>query len=282
MLQADCGSLVQPGVVGPLIPYSQRSLHSRLIDHAVLGEYCQAEPGDQFRNPVVDFGVDVVGPPGEYDAAAPVGSQPLQGAAAFGANIGLDLRVLGVAGRDCFASLGDGDPELGEGLDQTPGQMVGLVEVEERHQVADVRLPQAVHVRTEHLRIERDHRTVEVVVGLGRRILLVGHTGVEDGAHAALQQVLDMPVAQLGGVADVFRRDRLCALGQGLVVRALGQHDSEAQRRQHREPERIVLVHVQHPRDADIAAPRLGLSQPPVAENAAVFVVVQVRHAGFG
>ena len=85
-----------------------------------------------------------------------------------------------------------------------------------------------------------------------------------------------MSVDQLGRVAHVLRGDGLHAGLEEVVVGATRDHDAEAQSGEHREPERVVLVHAEHARDADVAAERLLLSEAAVAEDPLVLPVVEV------
>ncbi|CED90575.1 Hypothetical protein AAM4_0743 [Actinomyces succiniciruminis] len=89
-------------------------------------------------------------------------------------------------------------------------------------------------------------------------------------------------MGELGRVAHVLGGDGVHALLEQLVVGAARQHDAEAQLGEDREPQRVVLVHAQHPGYADLAAGVLPLAQAPVGEGAPVLVVVQVGHVGLG
>ena len=85
-----------------------------------------------------------------------------------------------------------------------------------------------------------------------------------------------MPVDELGRVAHVLRGDGLHAGLEEVMVGASRNHDTEAQRGEHREPERVVLVHAEHARDADVAAERLFLGEAAVSEDPLVLPVVEV------
>lgn len=156
--------------------------------------------------------------------------------------------------------------------------MVGEVEV--RMHVAHAVLAQLGHVRADDERIVGHDRAVVVVVRVGHEVVLVAHARVEDRLDALAQQPLDVAVHQLGRVADVLGRDRLDAGLEQLVRAAPGDHHLESERGEHREPERVVLVHVERARDADLAARGLLVGQAAVGEAALVLVVVQVRAVG--
>ncbi len=61
---------------------------------------------------------------------------------------------------------------------------------------------------------------------------------------------------------------------------AAGDHHLEAQRGEQREPERVVLVHVEGARDADFATGGGLVGKSAVGEATLVLVVVQVRAVG--
>ena len=61
---------------------------------------------------------------------------------------------------------------------------------------------------------------------------------------------------------------------------AAGDHHLEAQRGEQREPERVVLVHIEGARNADLATSGLLVGQTAVGEATLVLVVVQVRTVG--
>ena len=89
-----------------------------------------------------------------------------------------------------------------------------------------------------------------------------------------------MAVHQLGRVADVFGGDGFDAGLEQLVGAAAGDHHLEAQRGEQREPERVVLVHVEGARDADFATGGGLVGKSAVGEATLVLVVVQVRAVG--
>ena len=270
------GRLVQAGVVGPLVPHPQRTRQRGSVDDAVLGEHRHAQAGDQLGDAVVDLGVDVVRPSGQHDAAQAALGDPRQCPPALGEDVGLGLGVLGETGGDGLGRLVQRDVVVGEHLDQPTRQVGRVGEVQERVEVADAGLPEPRHVVGQHLGVEGDDRAVEVVVGAREQLLLVGDARQEDGVHAGVEQVLQVAVGELGRVADVLGGDRLHPVGEDVVAGAARQDHPEAEPGQDREPQRVVLVHVQHPRDADVAARRLGLGEPAVAEDPPVLEVVQV------
>ena len=99
-----------------------------------------------------------------------------------------------------------------------------------------------------------------------------------DEVGTLVQQVHDVAVRELRRVAHALARHGLDARLVGLLRGRVGQHHAEAQLREEREPERVVLVHVERARNAHVAARgdlgRKGL----VAEQTLALVLVEVRH----
>ena len=155
------------------------------------------------------------------------------------------------------------------------GQVVAVAEVDEGADELGAGLRQALHVVADDLGVGRHDGAVVGVFGLGELLLEVD-AGVEDRRDALVQQGLDVPVDELGRVAHVLRGDGLHAGLEQVVVGTARNHDAEAQRGEHREPEGVVLVHAEHARDANVAAERLLLGEAAVAEDPLVLPVVEV------
>ena len=254
----------------------------------VLGQDRHAQGVDDVGHAVVDLRVDVVGAPGQHNAPAPVLAHPLQGAPALGAHVGLEGGVLGEARGHGPARLGQGHVPVGQDLDEPFGQLGGVGEVEEggqqAHAAALLPVPavpavaDGLDIGADDLGVGGHNGAVEVVVRPGHEVALVEDAGEPDRLDSLVDEELDVPVGELGGVADVLAGDGVHARLEQLVVGAPRDDDPEAQLGEDREPQRVVLVHAQHPGDADLAARVLPLAQAPVGEGAPVLVVVEVGH----
>ena len=246
----------------------------------ILREHDHAERADRLGDAVVDLGVDVVRASGEHDAPAVVLLHVGERLETFLLHVVLEDLVLGVRGLDRGLGLLAAHVRPGELLDDAVDHELVVGEVEVRVHVADAVLAQFGHVRADHHRVVGHDRAVVVVVRIGHEVVLVAHARVEDVLDALAQQPLDVAVHQLGRVADVLGGDRFDAGLEQLVRAAAGDHHLEAERGEQREPERVVLVHVEYARDADLAAGGLLVGEPAVGEAALVLVVVQVRPVG--
>ena len=89
-----------------------------------------------------------------------------------------------------------------------------------------------------------------------------------------------MAVHEFRRIADVLRRDGIHALFEDLVIRASRDHHAESERGQQREPEGVILIHVEHTWDADVSACGLGRGQTAIGEGTLVFEVIQVGAIG--
>ena len=263
-------------MVGPLVEDAQGALEAG-VDDGVLGEDGHSQAHDDLGNAVVDLGVEVVGAACEHDATHAVLTHPLDGFDALRTDFGLDGGVflpglvqggLHLLDRDVVAVFL-------EGLGQVGGQVVAVAEVDEGADELGAGLRQALHVVADDLGVGRHDGAVEGVFGLGELLLEVD-AWVEDRRDALVQQGLDVSVDELGRVAHVLRGDGLHARLEQVVVGAARNHDAEAQSGEHREPERVVLVHAEHARDADVAAERLFFGEAAVAEDPLVLPVVEV------
>ena len=275
--------LVEPSVVAPLVAHPKRTRQPRgrhAVGQRVLTQHHHAQRVDHLGDAVVDLGVDVVWTTGQHDAAHLVLAHVLQGPITLGLDVDRDLVEFFEAGRDRSLGLGEADMPVSEDLHQPLGKLLGLVEAEVRVEEADTFLAHPVDVLGQHLRIERHNRAVVIVVGVGELLTLVVDARHEDRLDALVDQPFQVPVGELGRIADVLGRDGLHAGLEQLMRAAPRDDDLEAELGEDGEPKRIVLVHAQGPRDTDLAAGGSGVGEPAVAEDALVLVVVEVGHLG--
>ena len=129
------------------------------------------------------------------------------------------------------------------------------------------------HVVADDFGIAHDHGAVEGIV-LAAFAGAVLDARIEDAVDALFQEVLDVAVDQFGRVAGRVRRDRVHGLFKQGLRRRVREDDGVAEFGEEREPEGIVFVHIEDPRDTDGAARRIfyGL----VAEEQVIFDLVHV------
>ncbi len=154
--------------------------------------------------------------------------------------------------------------------------VVGQPGVQEPH----VGGAQLVDVEAQRLGVAGNDGAVEVVASALVLLALPLAAGEPDEIGMLVQQVHDVAVAELGRIAHALGRHRLDARLVGLLRRRIAQHHAPAQLREEREPERVVLVHVQRTRDADAAAGRVLRGERLVVEQAVRLVLEQVGHVG--
>ena len=138
-------------------------------------------------------------------------------------------------------------------LVQTAFKLIFLVVWNKRSQVLNGRIGELVHVEAQRLRVAHNNWTV-VVVGCGIVLLaLPTNTWHPNEIWVLSQQVHDVAMRKLCGIASRLGRHGLNACVVCLCGGLIGQNDREAQLSEKRVPERIVLVHVQRTRNADSA-----------------------------
>ena len=202
----EVGGRIQSGMVGPLIGDAQWHLgHLAVTDMAesvgvlltriflalgqefaqgellprlqftnrILGEHHHAERADGFRNAMIDFRIDMIGPARKHDAAAVVFLHVGERLQALHLHVVLEHLVFGVGGLNRGLGFLAGHVSPGELLDDTVDHKFVVGHVEVRAHVAHAFLTQFGHVRTDDHRIVGHDRTVVMVVGVRNQVLLI-------------------------------------------------------------------------------------------------------------
>ena len=167
--------------------------------------------------------------------------------------------------------LGDVPRFLAE-LHETVGCDLLIRKGKERVEIAHGAVGHALNVILDVLGIGGNDGAVVVVLRTGDLLMLIEHTGVEDGLYAPVDEPLGVAVRELGGIALRLRRD---ALHAQLVDRARGErgeNDAEAQVAEERRPVGIVFIHVQHARNADLSARRVFLLERGIGKHTLALV----------
>ncbi len=143
-------------------------------------------------------------------------------------------------------------------------------------QEGDALFAQNVHIPADDFGVRGHNRAVVVVVGLRVFAALKGNAWVENGLHATLDKIQNVPVGELGRKADTFGRDRRHTRGKQCVIRSAGQAHGKAEARKKRMPKWVVFKQIQRARQADGPARRVVFRQGSIVKQAVVFVVVKV------
>ena len=214
MLRDELRRMVETRVVAPLVDDLQASfLHGDMVD-GVLGEDGQFVRLYHLGDAVVDLRIDMIGTPREKDGVLARLLDAVENPLSVVAHILPVLRDLCVAGIH-----GGGDLFLADALDfsellgQTLDHALAVVDRKERLEEADILLAQDVHVAANILGVGRNDRAVEVVCpAAGLVVHIVRLAGVEYRRDALFDEIDDVPVRELCGVAERVRRDRRHAL----------------------------------------------------------------------
>ena len=275
-------------MVHPLVHQADRPLQLPQVRDGVFREHGQPEAGQQFRDGVVDLGVVVVGAPGQHDAVRAGGLHPSERFRAGRADVALEGLVFLPCGFHGGVHLGLRGSrharahEFGMRFHQLHVQallqvlllVVGQPRVQERH----AGRAQLVDVQAQRFGVAGHDGAVEVVARPFVLLALPLAAREPDEVRVLVQQVHDVAMGQFGRVAHAFAGHGLDARLVGLLRGRVGQHHAEAQLREEREPEGVVLVQVERPRDAHRSTRRFLNRQRFVAEQALALVLVQVRH----
>ena len=281
VLSDELRRMVEARVVAPLVDDLELRGFDRHVVDGVLRDDRQMVALDHLRDAVVDLRVDVVRTADEHDDLLARLLHALEDLRAVIAHILTVLRELAVGLVDGRSNLLFLQALMGtELLVESLGHALLVIDRQERLQEVDVLLAQDVHVAADVLGVRGDDRAVVVIL---RRVLVVDHVvgfaRVEYLRDALLDEVHDVAVRELGRIAERVRRHGRHALEVHLGTRLAREHDAVAELREECEPERVVLVHVEHARQADRAARGL-LERLVVLEEALVLVLVDVRRVG--
>ena len=272
-------SCVETAVVHPLVHHDQRALRFVQVGDGILRKHCQSVRIDQFRNPVIDLGVNVVGTSGEDDSVSAGLLQPFQRFFAFivhclpgpGKFLPAFLhRFLQLFLRDRWKfRLQPGKQRFPAGKGEE-----GIAEY-------DVAAAEFINVIFDVFRIGSDDRAVVMIVGIREFIPFIGNAGIENILHTLTDQPGHMAVCQL-------RRVTLRLAGNGFNTKLVnlvggGRREDHAvfEGGEKFEPERIVLVHIQNPGNSNRSPFRLICRQRFIPEDQLVFKFIEIRDVLF-
>ena len=157
----------------------------------------------------------------------------LDGTAVF--FLGFDRRLQGLVRRETV------EPDVAQVFPDLLFQEFGILEVDGRGIDGDLRIGDAF----DHVGIAGDHRAVVAVQLPFVVLVFVDHIGHEDPVHPFPDQVVDVPVDQLGREADVVAHHIMDAALIVLEGGGVGQLDFQAAGGEESMPEGIVLIDIQ-------------------------------------
>ena len=260
-LGGNLGRRIQARVVHPLVDDADGALERAEVRDGIFREHRQAETGEQLGDGMVDLGVVVIRSARQHDAVSAGFLHPSKRFLALRAHVGFELGVFCPCRLD---GLVDFRPRRArcmfanhllevvaqlvmEALFQVVFLVIRQPRVEERGRIGAAQL---VDVQPQRLAVTGDYGAVVMVPGALVFLAFPFRAGHPDEIGILGHQVHDVAVGKLCRIADRLRRHRLDARLVGLLRRRVGQDDAVAELREEREPERVVLVHVQRARDA--------------------------------
>ena len=264
-------------MVDPLV-YNAQMLVLLRVRQTVLCQHRQAVGSDEFRNAVVDFRVDVVGPSGQNNAAAALFFHLLEDFFALRHNVGLGLSLLRPGQAHRLFDLSGGDvPFLLADLYQP---FCGDLFIGKGHKgpdIADFSLGDGFHIVFKVFGIGGDHGAAVVILGIPVFLVFIEYAGVENGGDALVDEPLHMAVGQLGRIALGFRGNGVHAQLVNLPVRERRQHCPNAQLPEEGGPEWIIFIHVQHSGQAQGPSSLLFLGKRGIVKHPLPLVGDHVR-----
>ena len=264
-------------MVHPLVNNTDRTLESSRNGDTVLTENGKTEGVDHLRNTVMDLRIRVIRTAGKNNTLLACPFEILDDFLTFSSDIRLVLVVLLVSCGNGLYGLCLCNAEISKRDRELLGKGVIVIERQERIEIRDSLILDILEVIADNFRIGSYDRAVKVVTGLFVLMTLIRNIRIEDRLDALFDQCLNMAVNEFGRIADTLGRNGIHTLLEKLMVRSRRDDYGKSEFRKYREPERIVLVHVQSSRDTDLASWRLVLGQWLIAESSRVFVSDQVR-----
>ena len=267
---------IETGVVHPLVGYDQGSLGTAQVGDGILGEHRYAKGGDQFRDAVVDLGINVIGPAGKDDSPFSGFVQVPEDFLPFLHDVSAGPGQLCPAGRCRLPDLLCG--KFRKFCQQGFGDSIQIPEGHKR--IAQLCLPVAdlLHIVFYVFGIGGDNGTIVVIVSTFHFVPLVKKGRIEHKIHIVADEPHHMAMRKLGRITFGFAGNGFYAQLVYLAVGTGGQDDPVAQPGEKYMPEGIVLIHVQDSGNSHHAPPGLVCFQGRVGEESLQFIFVQIGH----
>ena len=262
-------------MVHPLVQHGERTLDRCQVGDAVLRKHSHAEGIDQFRDSVIDLGINVVGTSGKDDAVSAGLLQIVQDFLAFVVDCLAAAFQFLPAGIDSSADLISRNAGI-----QVNQLLLNRVLTGEGNKWAlktDVQIPEILDIVLDIHRIGSDDGAVVVIAGILELLSLIRHAGIEDGLDPLRDQPFNVTVGDLGRVAFRFGRNGFDPQLIDPMRTGRREDDPVLQFCEERMPEGIQLIHIQDTRDTDDAALRLILRKGLSAEQEFLLEFIEIR-----
>ncbi len=279
MLAHNVRRRVKSCVISPLIDYAYRADYLLHMRHAVLGEHRKAVPCYHLGKTVVNLRVYMVGSARENYTALSVFLQEFQRFLALAPHFVLKGFVLGVRQLQRVIDLGFGNIHLGkqlrELLKKALRHALAVEYRQERVKEFNI-LTQFGNGVFDNLAVCSHHGTVIVIIAAVCVPHFVWNRGIEDQLYTAVYQRLNMPVGKLRGVAHRLGGHGLYTLIIDIARGFRRESYAEAQPAEKLVPERVILIHSQHTRKSDNAAPCNVSGHTVAVKKKPIFILIEI------
>ena len=280
---------VQARVVHPLVNRANRALQLSQMGDGVLREHRQPKAIQQLGDGMVDLRVVVVRATCQHNAVRMRLLHPGQRLHALAAHITLEVLILfpssihrsvNLRARGQLPVLAQNARVVLAQLEmQTLLQLLLVVIRKPRIEEAFLRVMNLIDIETQRFRIAGHNGAIEVVACCHVLLTLPLRTRHPNEIGIFIQQVHDVAVGKLRRIAHAFGGHRLNARLVRCLRRRVRCDNAEAQLREEREPERVVLVHIESTRNTHRTALRLfDGKRRVIVEQALGLVIVEIRH----
>ena len=159
------------------------------------------------------------------------------------------------------------------------GDALRIVQIEEGIHECDMFLLQGLYIVLDRLRIRGYDRAVIVIVSTFLFFYFIEYTGIENTFDSLVNQIHNRSVHEFGGIAYGFGRNGLHTLFKNGFGRTCGDLYTKAQLSKECKPERIILIHIQGPRQSDNAPLGVfGLQRLIIGEQPTIFIIIHIRN----
>ena len=267
-------------MIHPLVKNTKRPRQLCHRSHRILCQDHHIKRCDDLIDAVVDFRIQMIRSSRQNDGFFTMSSGISQRFLTLLMNIRLESGIFSTSHLDGFPNFITGDTIcLKLHLVKLPLQLRVIIvrqeRMTERHLIF---MENIIHISCDHFRIRCHDRAVVVIRRITVFLAFIVDARVEDPVHILLSsQPFDMPVHQLCRIARRIGRNGLHAALIKFLAGFRRKNHPESQLREERMPERIIFIHVQHPRDTHRSASCFITAQRFISKQSFQFIFIQVR-----